>query len=350
MNERIPIGIVGLNFGRHIVETLVSKSASRLFHIAAVCDQDRPKADMYAEQTGARAYYDLDQLLVDASIPAIGLFTGPVGRAALIERCIHAGKHVLTTKPFEADPSAALAVLREARQLGRAVHLNSPSPELPGDVAQIRDWRQEFDLGHPVACRADVWCSYNESADGSWYDDPEKCPTAPIFRLGIYLINDLVRLFGPARQVQVLQSRLLTGRPTADNAQLGILFESGAIANIFASFCINDGDHYRNGLTLNFERGTVYRNVGPRWGGRDYELSLVMSGSAGREIVAETVVRKEDGTGTYQWEVFARACRGEHLHDAVTPEQLVDGLRVLQAMARADAGNGVARVEHSNEP
>ncbi len=38
------------------------------------------------------------------------------------------------------------------------------------------------------------------------------------------------------------------------NAQLGIRFNNGAIANIYSSFCVDDLQFYRNSLTLNFER------------------------------------------------------------------------------------------------
>jgi len=342
MQERIPIGIVGLNFGRHVVDQLSSGRASELFHVAALCDRERAKADALAAKIGAKAYYDLDALLADASIPAVGIFTGPLGRAELIQRCMAAGKEVMTTKPFETDPAAALGVLREAQKLGRVVHLNSPAPLLPPDLTQIQAWREEFCLGQPVACRADVWCSYREQSDGSWYDNAQSCPVAPIFRLGIYLINDLVRLFGPARRVQVLHSSLFTARPTPDNAQLGILFENGALANIFASFCVDDGDQYRNGLTLNFESGTIYRSVGPARPGRNSELALVMKGERGREIVAQAEVLS--GSGAYQWEAFARAVRGETLESAVTPEEVANGLQIIAAMAQADAGDGVAEV------
>lgn len=351
MSNPINIGIVGLNFGRHVVNQLLQGPASELFKVAVVCDQDKTRADAIAALTGARACYDLDELLADETIPAIGLYTGPTGRAALLRRCLRAGKDVMTTKPFENDPAAALAVLREAEQLGRVLHLNSPAPLLPGDLSQIETWRRDFKLGRPIACRADVWCSYHEQEDGSWYDDPALCPVAPVFRLGIYLINDLVRLVGPAKRVQVLHSRIMGGRPTPDNAQLGILFEDGTIANIFASFCVNDGDHYRNSLTLNFQNGTIYRNVGAQRGtlpeGQHSELALVMNGEEGRTIVAQAAVG--GGSGNYQWDAFARAIRGEKLQNTVTAEQLVQGLLIIQAMSQADAGEGVATVGSIDE-
>ena len=329
----LPIGIVGLNFGRHILEQLKLAHISRDFRLAAVCDLDAAKASDYAARYGVKAFTSLDDLLADPEIPVIGLFIGPVGRAAVIRRILQAGKDVMTTKPFETDPEAALEVLHEARRLGRVVHLNSPSPTPPEDLAQIMAWVKEHKLGAPVGVRADVWASYREKADGTWYDDPAKCPVPPIFRLGIYLINDLVQLFGPVKDVQILQSRLFTGRPTADNGQLSLLFENGALGNIFASFCVNDGDHYRNTLTLNFENGTIYRNAGPDRVGQQSELSLVMNVNNKREVVARAVAA---GTsGAYQWDVCARAIRGEKLENEITPEQIVAGLRIIQSMSAA---------------
>jgi predicted dehydrogenase len=81
-------------------------------------------------------------------------------------------------------------------------------------------------------------------------------------RPGIYLINDLVQIFGPVRRVQVLGTHLSVGRPTMDSGQLAMEFANGALGNAYASFCVRGGDRYRDGLTLNFERGTVCRNVG----------------------------------------------------------------------------------------
>jgi len=308
--------------------------ASENFELAAVCDINEKRANEMGARSGAQVYYDLDQLLARDDIPAIGLYTGPVGRADLIRKIMHAGKDIMTTKPFELDPDKALAVLKEAKALGRVVYMNSPGPTVPADIRQIELWREKFQLGRPVAVRADVWVSYREKPDGGWYDDPEKCPLAPVFRLGIYLINDLARIFGEAEKVQALKSRIFTGRPTADNAQLGIAYKNGAIANIYASFCVNDGQHYANSMTLNFENGTIYRNMGPlAFGGGGRKMVVVSrhgEGEPGTET-AEFAV----GSGDYQWETFHRAIHGEVIEGEITPEQVVMGLKVVAAMARA---------------
>lgn len=339
----IPIAIVGLNFGRHILKDLRTGAARRWAEPVLACDADPARLAAMTAEHGVRGCASLDEVLADPAVRAVGLYTGPVGRAALIRRILAAGKDVMTTKPFEADPDAGLAVLHEARALGRVVHLNSPGPRPTPDLAQIQRWIAEHDLGRVVACRGEVWASYREAADGTWYDDPAKCPVAPVFRLGIYLINDLVRLCGPAESVQVVSSRLFTGRPTADNAQLGIRFADGAVAGLFASFCVGDGDHYRNSLCVNCERGTVYRNWGPERGADGADLSVVVQREDRRHVAARATVAT--ASGAYDWEAFNLAChRRPPAGPETAPEEIVEALRVVQAMAEAERSGATAPV------
>jgi predicted dehydrogenase len=342
-NDKIPIAIVGLNYGRWIIESLLNeKAAGRYFRIGAICDLDSSRARAMAEKTGARTM-TFEEVLADPDIPAIGLFTGPGGRAGFIRKIIRAGKDVMTTKPFELDVERAVDVLEEARSLGRVVHLNSPSPLTPPDLVQIEKWRTEHQLGSPVSCHAETYASYREQADGSWYDDPERCPVSPVFRIGIYMINDLVQMFGEPEAVQVLTSRIRTGRPTPDNAQMGILFKNGAIANVFASLCVDDGQRWADSLVLHFESGTIYRNVGPLvfGGGPEGTTTLKLLARRAGETKIETV-RFETRSGQYQWEAFHNAIRGEKLETPVA--EMACALRVIRAMARAEKSGKTERV------
>jgi predicted dehydrogenase len=275
---------------------------------------------------------DLAVALADPTIDAIGLFTGPKGRAVLIERCLRAGKHVMTTKPFEQDAAAAERVLSLAAELGLTLHANSPSPGA-ADLTVIRQWMTTHDIGRPVAARAEIWNNYDEKADGSWYDDPVACPVPPIYRLGIYLINDLITVMGRPAAVQVQSSRLLTGRPTADHAQLCIRFADGGLAHILASLCIGDGDAYRNGLALHCERGSIYRNWGPERGAEPCSLKLVRRQNGERTIADSCTL--DSVSGDYEWATFAQAVRGKG-QPRLDPVTVCGAIRVINAMAEAD--------------
>jgi predicted dehydrogenase len=329
--DPIPIAVIGLHFGRALCDWLKKSDAAPYVRLVAVCDREAPKAEQAARELGVRCFTDLAALLADPTIPAVGLYTGPNGRAALLERCLAAGKHVMTTKPFERDAAAAARVLASARRQQRVLHLNSPSPR-PPDLELIRTWMREFDLGRPVAARGEVWASYREQPDGSWYDDPAACPLPPIYRLGIYVINDLIALLGRPAALSAQATRLFTGRPTPDHAQLGIRFAGGELAQLFASFCIGDGDPYRNGLVLHCERGTIYRNIGAEREGA-CDLRVVRWHDGKREVAARATLPAL--SGDYDWALFQRAVHGEAIHS--DPITVVGGIQVVSAMAEAAA-------------
>lgn len=330
----VRMGIIGANFGAIIARNL--RVENEFIRLQAVCDADKVKADALSTQTDVRAYYDLDALLADPSVEAVGLFTAASGRASLIRKILRTGRHVMTTKPFEIDIEAAKSVLDEARELGLAVHLNSPAPVPADDIKQIHAWVKEHSLGRPIAMRAETWANYHEVANGSWYDDPLQCPAAPIFRLGIYLLNDFAPLLGTPRTVHVMATRIRTGRPTADNAQLCIEFENGALGNVFASFCVNDGQPWCDRVTLNYENGTIHR-----WMERCADAADMSGDRATVSLDHATAkvapVQMQPGAyaGWYDWVAFHDAIRGIHGAPLQDADKILFGVRLLNAMRRS---------------
>jgi len=334
LNRPLSLAMVGLSFGKHVLGCLQSSPASNLFKLVAVSDLRKKLSEETAAEYGVKDYSSIQQVLEDDSIEVVGLYTQPYGRAKLLREIIRAGKDVMTTKPFELDAEEAEDVLREAQSLGRTVHLNSPSPDLTMDLLQIQTWVDEFELGHLVSARGEVWAHYREKADGSWMDDPMLCPGGAMMRLGIYLINDIIQMAGPVDQVNLISSRIRTGRPTPDNALLTMACASGCVASVYASFCVDDGDRYSNGLTLNYERGTIYRNIGPTAGtlpkSDHSNLSLVLRDGETRRIRAGNTFNEY--SGIYQWEKFYRTIvKKETISDSYI-QKIVEGVKVLEAM------------------
>ena len=336
MSNAIHIGIVGLNFGRHILNGLAAEDNKRYFKPVAVCDMNLDKANAIAAASNLQSYDNLDSLLTRDDIPVIGLFTGPTGRAELIRKIIRSGRDVITTKPFETDALAARDVLAEAARLGRRILMNSPAPEAHPCLRQIEAWQSTHALGRPVAFRGEVTASYRETSDGSWMDDPQRCPAAPLTRLGIYLINDIITLFGRVVEVQVTTSRIFTGRPTPDNAQLSLLFENHAIGSIFASFCVENGQQYGNSMTLHYERGTILRNTGLYdYGKTDGFSELRMTCVRGEQQCTREEWTFPGTSGHYAWSLMHRIL----LDPACNPIpqfEIVHGIEVLESMIRAE--------------
>lgn len=332
--NKLRVVVVGLGFGQWLIENeLFSDEGLKHLTLVGVCDLDQQRAEAAAERFGVKNFRNYADALADSAVDAIVLMTGPSGRGELVSEAVRAGKPVMTTKPFETSSEAALAALRLARDLGVPVFMNSPSPRPEADMALIEDWVERFQLGRAISYRAATWCSYRETADGSWYDDPQLAPAAPITRLGIYLIADVCRLLAPVASVSVAQSRVFTGRPTADNACVMLSHVDGTLGSISANFCVNDGEPYKLSLEINFERGTIARNVGPGIGDDTLlELSTILDG---KKHVERAQLPRSSG---YQWELFSLACQGKNVGDTVAPEVVAQVVSVMELIRGAQNG------------
>lgn len=340
--DPVTIAVVGINFGAKMARSLASDVPA--VKLAAICDLDGPKARALAGELNVPAYTSLEEMLADPVIEAVAVFTGPVGRAQLIERILKAGKHVMTTKPFELDVAEAERACATARELGLVLHVNSPAPTPAGDMAAIRGWVADGALGRPISLQAMTWANYQEKADGSWLDDPVRCPAAPLFRLGVYFLGEFAGLLGKPLTMSVQQSRIRTGRPTADTAQMSISYENGALANIFASFCIGDGRPWADDVTISYEHGRIHR-----WMERTGNLDM----SSDHAVVelhrpGKPKVRVEtppgDFTGWYNWTAFHAAVRNLPGSVRLDADGLVTSVKLLSTLTRASQSGLVEQV------
>ena len=335
--RKLKMGLVGLGFGGALLKgRILDGPGGEFFDVVKLCDMNREKARRFSEDTGIPACFDLDELLAGPDVEVVALLTNPNGRAGLLRRILRSGRNVITTKAFELDPEAALDVLREAERLGRVVHVNSPAPLANPALAQARAWVEQHALGAPVAGRVALWAARPEKADGSWLDDPERCPVAPMTRIGIYVINDLIRLFGSPASVHAMETRLFTERPTPDTAQLSVRFKNGALGHVLVSYTVAGG-HGAPSWILNYRHGTILCNAPPQdegvgWGGAA-TMRLIREDGDGQPTVETVAIAA--GMAGYDWEAFHRACLGEKLEGVTTAEQIVDGVRVLNAAARS---------------
>jgi predicted dehydrogenase len=262
----------------------------------------------------------------------------------LVQRILNAGKHVMTTKPFELDVAEAEQACETARRSGLALHMNSPAPTPAGDMDAIRRWVAEEKLGRPICLQAMTWSNYHEQADGSWMDDPLRCPAAPLFRLGVYFLGEFAGLLGRPVKMSVQQSRIRTGRPTADTAQMNLAYENGALANIFSSFCVGDGRPWSDEVTIGYEHGRIHR-----WMERTGELDM----SRDRAVVelhrpGKPKMRVEtaagDFTGWYNWNAFQAAVRDLPGSVRLDADSLVMSVRLLSALTRASQSGAVESI------
>lgn len=343
--QRLKAGLVGLNFGKAILErSILSGDGSPYFELTAVADLNFSLAESIAREYGLTAYPSLNSLLEDPSVEVVILMTGPNGRSDLIRTIIQSGRDVITTKPFETDPEAAAAILAEARNMGRFVYLNSPCASRSEDAKAIDRWGKEYSLGRLVAGHFEAWHKCVEKPDGSWYDDPDECFVAPLLRLGIYGINDLVPLFGQPETIQVLESRIFTGRPTSDLSRVQMKFPDGSLVEMMNGFTMQPW-RSEDSMILYFENGTVYRNP-PLWVSNypSRKTYLCLATPDCEDGVPKEVVRlpNQACSRAYQWEVFHKAITTRERSPDETPDSaIVGGIQLLNSIKAASQQGGV---------
>ncbi len=136
-----------------------------------------------------------------------------------------------------------------------------------------------------------------------------------------------------------------TGRLTPDNAQINVKYRTVALGQVFACFCVEDGDHYQNSMVLNFERGTIYRNAGGLRGTEDVEQTEVILVGQGkrkrREVIEQALVRHP--SGNYQWAALWEAVRARQMTSDEFISGVVEGIRLVDALRRAEE-TGFAQV------
>lgn len=342
-NDRIRMGILGLRFGGALLRNFLmpGKAGNRYVEVVSLCDQDPNVAQAAHQASGIKLADDLDAMLADPDIEAIGLITSPAGRSGLLQRILAAGKHVLTTKPFELDSAAAAEALEQARTQRLVVMANSPAPSVGPALGCALAWQDEFQLGKPLSAR--LWAGksrHHEEADGSWMDDPLRCPIPPVLRIGVYMINDLVRVFGEPLEVQSMECRQRTGRPTADAAQLNIRFSDNGLANLQVTFALADGQNH-SAWAIAFEKGTVYCNHHPAYAGNcppptsagAFPMHLLRHGPDGK--IDHQMDSVDDIHSAYPWEMFHSFIRTGRLPPTDYYDVILRGVRLLEAAARS---------------
>lgn len=338
----IRLGVLGLGFGLGYFREYIGEDRRRV-DIQAVCDTNPERLAQGTQAFGCVGYGDLEAMLQDRKVDVVGLFSAPHGRAGLIDRCVEAGKHVMTTKPLELDPVAIESTLRRAMAKGRHVLLNSPSPVPGDDIRQIRHWQTEHNLGELVFARTECWYQRLESADDCWYDDPDKCPVAPILRLGIYGLNDVLALNREVADVQVAATRMKTGRPTPDVAQMTLTLGNGAIATLRATWRCRPQRDLLTGEFV-FENGVVQRTFGglDHWDRDPILLTLRCEDNDGSILHLDAEVPHHRSNCAYRWDVLQRLIAEEDVNGLISLEQTMASVHVLAELKARYARVGMA--------
>jgi predicted dehydrogenase len=132
-----PIGLIACG---GITEYHLTAYRNAGFHVVALCDVDRPKAEAHRKKyyPEADVYDDYREVVAREDIEVLDIATHPPERVEIVQAALESGKHVLSQKPFVEDLDVGQRLVDLAARKERKLAVNQNGRWAPhfGYIAQ----------------------------------------------------------------------------------------------------------------------------------------------------------------------------------------------------------------------
>ncbi|HYO70808.1 MAG TPA: Gfo/Idh/MocA family oxidoreductase, partial [Archangium sp.] len=177
----------GLSGARFHAPLLAAEPA---FTLAAVAT--RKASEVARDWPGVRVLSQ-DELLTDPSLELVIIATPNDSHAALAERALLAGKHVVVEKPFTLDSAEALRLDALARERGRCLTVFH-NRRWDGDFLTVRQLLEQGRLGRLFSFESH-FDRFRPQVKARWKED-DVPGGGTLWDLGSHLIDQALQLFG----------------------------------------------------------------------------------------------------------------------------------------------------------
>jgi len=156
----LKLGILGLGEGR---STMSAALVSEKYELKMVCDRNIETCKHRAEEFNFHSYTtNYQDMLNDAGIDVIAIYTPDHLHADHVKQALLAGKHVICTKPFIDDLSRAHELLEVAEKSGKKVFVGQSSRFFEPAKRQRKDFEAGL-IGDLITIEGEY------SADHRWF-------------------------------------------------------------------------------------------------------------------------------------------------------------------------------------
>jgi predicted dehydrogenase len=274
----------------------------------------------------------LDAVLDDKTIDAVVFATPHSQHADQVIRTAAAGKHVFVEKPFSLSVADAIRMRQAADHAGIVLAVGFNRRFHPS-MALLRDAVQSGRLGTLITISAEQTALHGITmAADAWRARPDEAPAGAMTAIGVHLVDGMIDLFGPIRQVYAEVAR--RAAPLADDTTDVLLrFANGASGHIFCSTAATP--HYRM---------AVYGTQGfAEVVGHQMATFRLVPAAGGAHDVAQPEVTETIGFNMLTAELHAFAASIAAGRPFPTPlDQIVHGVAVFEAVA-ASAVRGASQ-------
>ena len=323
--------IVGLGWwGRNLVGAVQGKTGDIGFTVG--CTRSPDKAAQFCREHSIRLVDDYAAILADSEVDAVVIATPPSEHGRQARLAADAGKHVFVEKPFTLTARSANEVLATAAAKGVVVAAGFNRrfhPSMTELRTRIRDGRLGIIEG----------CLFEHTAPGGanirpdeWRADQGETPAGAMTGIGIHIVDGLIDLFGPIREVHCIVTRRVA--PLVDDTTAVLVKHRNGVSGVF--FC--------SFVTVPSYRLAVYGSKGfaeiARPTQDEFRFAPLPDPNEGHLAASDVEVIVTPGFDTLQAELreFAAAIR-ERRPYPIPADEILHGVEVFEAIA-ASARSG----------
>jgi predicted dehydrogenase len=218
--DRVGLAAIGLGWWGGVLATAIG--AEERTGLVSCFSRDPEARQAFADKHGCRPASSVDEIWADPDVEGVVLATPHSTHAALIRAAADAGKHVFVEKPLTlsvADARHAVAAARSAGivlQVGHNKRRQAANRRLHEDLragafGQLESI--ETNVSGPMAFKPDL---------PQWRQDAGELPAGGMTPLGVHMIDTILYLGGPVREV-FCWSRNVSGRIPVDDVTMVLL-------------------------------------------------------------------------------------------------------------------------------
>jgi predicted dehydrogenase len=220
----ISTAIVGLGrWGRNLVKA--SLGHERLKIIRAVEPNIKGATNFCAEHH-LELTDNLDAVLADGGIDAVLLATPHSLHPAQVIACAAAGKQVFCEKPLALRRDDAAHMFAACRKAGVILAVGHNRRFWPS-MRALRDIVASGELGTILHIEGHNSNENSQSVTSGWRLSPQESPGGGLTGAGLHVLDALVNMMGPVRQVYAQLRQREQGPPPLDTAVMTLDFANG---------------------------------------------------------------------------------------------------------------------------
>ena len=282
---------------------------------------------------------DLDTVLVDPTLDAVVFATPHTTHAEQVLCAAAAGKSVFVEKPFTLSVTDAVAAIEAAERAGIVLAVGFNRRFHPS-MGHLRRAVHEGRLGTIVTVTAEQTALHGlDMTADAWRARPDQSPAGAMTAIGVHLVDGMIDLLGPIREVTALTAHRAAPHGSDDTTGVLLSFASGATGQLFCSVAATP--NYRMAVYGTQGLGEVLFHP-------MHIFRLTPSGDPSQMSGAAPEVIETPGFNMLTAELteFAR-CVAEHRPFPTPLSEILHGVQVFEAIVQAAETHRTVRVASS---